>query len=391
MSRGEAWRTARQRAHAAGLAVPSRVQACSLADSFGRVLAEPVTASCPLPGFDTAAMDGYAVRGDQPWRVVGRTLAGQDVPAALGRGEAREIATGAATPPQADAVVPYERAAVHDDLVTAGRYGVNIRRAGEEAAAGELLVPVDRPVTPAIVALAAAAGYDELVVRPRPRVAAVVTGDELLAHGVPTAGRVRDAIGPALPGWVSWSGGALVCLDRVPDVAAGLSAAIEAASAEIVLVTGSSSAGQADFLDKCVHDLGASPVVEWVECTPGRTQSMWTLPDGRLLIGLPGNPFAALVAYLTLVGPACVGLLGAKLAPLESVAHCDAEAHQARVRLVPVTVSGDWATECGYSRSAMLRGVALADALAVLEPGHVRGTRAELVALPGAGLSGERQ
>jgi molybdopterin molybdotransferase len=384
MMRGEGWHGARSRAFDAGRTLAVRHETVGLVAAAGRVLAEPVVAKAPIPGFDTAAMDGYAVRGEQPWRLVGRTLAGDPVPGLLGEGEAREIATGAPTPPNADSVVPYERATVRESAVTAVAHGENVRRAGEEAAAGDELVAAGRVISPPVVSLAAAAGYDELCVRAVPRLAALVTGDELLRSGVPGPGRIRDAIGPALPGWAAFSGAALVSTASVADAAGGLLTAVESAEADMVLVTGSSSVGQADHLDKCMHDIGAAPVVRSVECVPGRTQSLWALPDGRVLVGMPGNPLAALVAYLTLVDPACAGLLGLALPALAPVSACEAVAHRDRVRLVPVTVVDGVARECDYSRSAMLRGAALADAIAVVPPGFVSGGPAELIWLPGS-------
>ena len=95
--------------------------------------------------------------------------------------------------------------------------------------------------------------------------------------------------------------------------------------AELVIVSGSSSVGPADHLEKCLHDLGAQPVVRAVACAPGRTQSLWRLPDGRLLVGLPGNPLAAIVAYLTLVDAVCAGLLGTPLPTAATVGACEPE------------------------------------------------------------------
>ena len=234
---------------------------------------------------------------------------------------------------------------------------------------------------PAAIALAAAAGHDVLLVRACPRVAVIITGDEVVASGVPARAQVRDALGPALPAMIEWSGALTTAVQHVSDTAEGLRGAIDGAAGEVVIVSGSSSVGPADLLDKCLHDVGAAPIIRSVACVPGRTQSLWQLPDDRLLVGLPGNPLAAIVAYLTLVDPICDGLLGRPLARLATVAHCAVKPHPTRTKLVPVTVDDDVALPCGRDGSAMLRGAAAADALAVIEPN--RTGRIELLSLPG--------
>jgi len=383
VSSGENWRRARLAAYAAGSGVGRAVETVELADAVGRVLAEPLIARTSLPGFDTAAMDGYAVAGPGPWRLVGRSLAGAGVAGALQPGSGIEVGTGTATPSGADGVIAYEQAEIHNGVVSTPefRVGQHIRRAGEEVVAGTQVIDAGRRASAPVISLAAAIGHDHLPVRSRPRVCALITGDEVRGAGIPEVGLVRDAIGPALPSMLSWSGVVASVVDHVPDGAGALLSRLESADAELVLVSGSSSAGLGDHLEKCLHDLGAQPVVRSVACAPGRTQSLWRLPDGRLLVGLPGNPLAAVVAYLTLVDPVCAGLLDAALPAMATVAECDASPHPTRTRLVPVRVDGDRAISCGYDGSAMLRGLADADSLAVIEPDQ-RG-RIDLLALPG--------
>jgi len=383
VSSGENWRRARLAAHAAGSTVDRDTQTVPLADAAGRVIAQPLIALTCLPGFDTAAMDGYAVAGRGPWTLTGTALAGAMPVGPLGAGSAVEVATGAATPQGTDGVIAYEQARVEAGVVGTAEFrsGQHVRRAGEEVAAGSAVVEAGRRITPAVIALAAAIGHDELPVRLQPRVCVVITGDEVVGSGIPGAGFVRDAIGPAIPSMLAWSGVATSSVQRVPDGAEPLLAALESADADMVIVSGSSSVGLADHLEKCLHDLGAQPVVRSVACAPGRTQSLWRLSDGRLLVGLPGNPLAAIVAYLTLVDPVCAGFLGTALPSCSTVAECDVAPHPTRTRLVPVRVTGDRALACGYDGSAMLRGVAAADALAVIEPDHEG--RIDLLALPG--------
>jgi molybdopterin molybdotransferase len=359
------WVEARQAAYDA--VVPLTPTVVPLPDAVGCRLGAPLVALDDLPRFDNAAMDGYAVAGPAPWRVVGRTLAGQAVASVrLEDGEAWEVATGAALPPATRAVLPVEHAVGDGDGVIRGEVadGVHVRRRGEEAVAGEKVLPAGSLVTPQVVALAAAVGVAALSVVPSPRVAALVTGDEI-GEG---PGEVRDAIGPALPGWVGWAGGTLGGATRLADGAAGLRAALAAADADLVLVTGSSSVGPEDHLRPVLASLAADPVVDCVRCRPGSLCGLWRLADGRLVAALPGNPFAALVSFVTVAAPALAGLRGERLAALRAV-DADLPSHPTQARLVPVRLTDAGPVAVGHDRSGMLRGVAAADALAVVFPG----------------------
>jgi molybdopterin molybdotransferase len=380
-TRAVPWHEARMRAHVVGSPLPA--SAVPLPEALGRVLAEPLVATRPLPGFDSAAMDGYAVRGNPPWMVQGRTLAGDPLPRPLAAGHAHEIATGALVPPGTDAVIPYENARRCGELLTGYLAAPNIRRAGEEARAGDEVMPGSALITPQRLALAAALGYDDLVVVRQPRVAALITGDELIRHGVPLPGRLRDAIGPALAGLVRAAGGHLVSTSYMSDDREPLLDALATATADLVVVSGSSSAGRADHLSANLEALGAEPVVNGVGCRPGHTQSLWRTSDGLIVVGLPGNPFAAVAAFLTLVAPCIAGLLGTELRALHRVPLGVLRQHPSTTRLTPVSLDAGQLEPIRYDGSAMLRGLALADALAVVPPASDPQARAELLPLPG--------
>lgn len=338
-----------------------------LAAAVGAVLAKPLLALVDLPPFDRCAMDGYAVCGEPPWTVVGRMLAGELAALALRPGQACEVATGSPLPSGATAVLPLERASRQAAEVS-GRVaaGDHIRRAGEECGLGEELLPAGVRVSPQLLGLAAAVGYDRLLVRPAPAVTALVTGDELVHFGLPGDGLVRDVIGPALPGWVGAVGGRLLVSHPVPDRPGALTRALRCAAGDVVLVSGSSSVGRADHLRTGLAAVGATMLVDGVACRPGHPQNLARLPDGRLVVGLPGNPLAALVAFLTLAEPACTALRGLAPAVLLPIAAPTLTAHPTCTRLVPVRVHDGVATSVGHAGSAMLRGVASADALAVV-------------------------
>ncbi|UWP85701.1 molybdopterin molybdotransferase MoeA [Dactylosporangium fulvum] len=377
------WDEARALAHS--VAEPLAPSLLDPAAAVGTTLARPLLALIDLPSFDRSAMDGYAVRGAPPWMIRGRVGAGQTAGPPLRPGEAREVATGAPVPEGTDGVLPYEQAIRYEESVTAATIapaGRHVRRAGEECRRGEQLAPVGTPVTPQLAALAAAVGNDLLEVHPRPLVGMLVTGDELCSSGLPGPGAVRDAIGPMLPGLIAWAGGQPAGLTRLPDSDSALAAALEAGSGQVLLVSGSSSAGPADHLRPCLKRLGAELLVDGVACRPGHPQSLARLPDGTLVIGLPGNPLAALVAFLTLAVPVLAGLRGEALS-VPGTAHGPRLPRRAgTTTLVPVRVLAGVAEPVTHAGSAMLRGAAGADAIAVVGPGE---GPVRLIALPGGG------
>jgi molybdenum cofactor synthesis domain-containing protein len=363
------WDEARVRAHRT--AVPPAPRLVVLAAAGGAVLADPLTAPVALPPADSSAMDGYAVRGAPPWRVVGALRAAEVAGSPLELGQACAVVTGAPLPKATDAVLPVEDALrTGDELRGRAVPGRHIRRAGEECAAGDRLADAGLLVTPAVLGLAAALGHDALRVHPVPAVRALVTGDELATEGPPAPGRVRDAIGPMLPGLVAAAGGRWAGSTRVPDDPELLAAALAAPGADLLLVSGASGPGPADHLRPVLAAVGAELLVGGVACRPGHPQTLARLPGGTPVVGLPGNPFAALVAFLTLAVPALAGLRGRALPELARAPARDLDPHPSDHRIVPVRLRGGVAGPVGHGGAAMLRGAAVADRLAVLAPGE---------------------
>lgn len=360
------WAQARMLAYA--LAKPLDPVVRPLGAALRAVLAEPLTAPIPQPLCDIAAMDGYAVAGFGPWRLVGRVLAGGVAAMSLRPGQAVEIGTGAAVPAGADAVLPYERAERTDGMVTGPRLDrPHIRRVGEDFAGGQVLLDAGTTVTGPVLGLAAGLGVDRLRVYRRPAVRVVVTGDELLFHGAPRPGRVRDAIGPMLPTLVSAAGGRIARTDHLGDDRRALSTALH--GADVVVVCGATSVGAADHLRDVLGDLGADVAVDGVACRPGHPQLLAALPDGGFLVGLPGNPYAALVAALTLLHPLLRRLGGHECDPPITATLAGApRPHAHDTLLLAVRLSGSIATPVGNDRPGSLWAPAAADALAVLPP-----------------------
>ncbi|GAB2832202.1 molybdopterin-binding protein [Actinoallomurus bryophytorum] len=368
----------------AAAATPLETISLPIGEAGGAVLAGPLHARADLPAFDAAAMDGYAVAGPGPWTITGRVMAGPSAPGEVGPGQAVEIGTGAPVPCGTEAVVPYESATRKGAWVR-GPFepGRHVRRRGEDCQRGTKVLPSGTVVTPVAQGLAASLGQDVLRVRRRPRVTVLVTGDELATSGLPGAGRVRDALGPLLPGLIAWAGGETGPPSRVADRGSLLATAIAAADeADVVVVCGSSSKGAADHLREVLGEAGAELLVESVACRPGHPQLLARLADGRLVVGLPGNPYAALVAALTLLVPALGGMTGRVDGHGEWVKlDTRVTAHPADTRIVAVRRAGAQMVPVGHDRPGLLWGAALADALAVVPP-RWRGEEVELLSLP---------
>lgn len=380
-----AWEQARVLAHAA----PQPLAACRvlLTRAAGLTLAGEICTRVPLPAFDTAAMDGYAVAGAGPWQLRGQVRAGTVWQGTLAPGDAVEICTGAQVPVGASAVLPVELAVRGGATVSGPLHsaGTHIRRAGEDAPAGTPLAPTGTRIGPALIGLAATCGYDTVSVRPRPRVRILVTGEELTHSGPSGAGRLRDALGPLLPTLVAELGGEVSEVRHLPDLPTDLLGAAvhppgEDSDAEVVVVTGSTSVGVTDQLRQLLRAAGARWVVDTVACRPGHPQLLAGLGAGRWLVGLPGNPFAALVAAYTLLAPLLAGLSGRGLPelPMAPVTG-DVRPAPGLTRLIPVAWEGGAARVIGGHGSAFLRGAALGDALAAVPSSWTDGKPVPLI------------
>ena len=339
-------------------------------------------------------------------------LAGCALPALLGDGYAVRIATGARIPHDATAVIRSEHGHTDRGRLYATRavvHGQDIRPRGQECRRGDLLLPPGVVVTPAVLGLAAAAGYDTLVTVPLPRVEVLVLGDELLTAGLPHDGLIRDALGPMLPPWLRALGAEVTAVRRLGDDARALHRALTKSDADLLVTTGGTAAGPVDHVHPTLHKIGAELLVDGVAVRPGHPMLLARTGEHQHLVGLPGNPLAAVSGLLTLAEPLIRALRGLAdtdhpdsaepaqhsdhgTRPCTAVVTDDVQGHPYDTRLVPVVVQGEEAMPLHYNGPAMLRGVAAATALAVVEPGGaVAGERLEILELPwAASVSGTR-
>ncbi|WP_327235554.1 molybdopterin molybdotransferase MoeA [Streptomyces sp. NBC_01317] len=400
---GTDWADARDLAGASGRAAPAaRARRVALEHALGEVLAEALVALTDLPSFDTSAMDGWAVAGPGPWTVrtpegtpVGGDAAersgilagdGESVP--LPDGSAVRIATGARVPPEATAVIRSEHARtdgtgrLHAERVVVP--GQDIRSRGQECRSGEPLLPAGSPVTPAVLGLAAAAGYDELLTVPRPAVEVLVLGDELLTEGLPRDGFIRDALGPMLAPWLRALGVEVVATRRIGDDEDDLYRAVTGSTADLVITTGGTAGGPVDHVHPVLRAAEAELLVDGVAVRPGHPMVLARLPSGRHLVGLPGNPLAAVSGLLTLAEPLLRALAGRPAPPpYRAPLRDEVRGHPYDTRLVPVVHRDDAVVPLHFNGPAMLRGVAAADGLAVVPPGGARpGEDVDILDLP---------
>ncbi|MDH2445497.1 molybdopterin molybdotransferase MoeA [Amnibacterium sp. CER49] len=327
----------------------------ALRDALGGVPADDVLAPAPVPHYDSSAMDGWAVTGQPPWR-----LGDTAVP----------VVTGGLVPAAADGVVPLERGTVDGEVLDgrAPRPGAHVRRAGEEAPAGSVLAAAGERLGPVALAVLAIAGLDEVVVRPAPRVAVLLTGDEVVTAGRPAPGRVRDAFDPLVPLAVAGLGGLPVGPVRLGDDPGAIAAAIREADADVVVTVGGTGRSGADRLREALAACAATTAFDGVAMRPGHP-TLLARVGGRPLLGLPGNPLAAVAALLSFLPPVLAGLRAEPLPRLvRERAAVDLPAASGTA-IVPVRRTRDGLTTVPAARPNMLRGLAEADVLAVVPPG----------------------
>ncbi|QIS38895.1 molybdopterin-binding protein [Clavibacter capsici] len=395
------WDDARAAAHLLGArlrdGLPSAAVPVALDAAGGRILADDLRARADLPGTAVSAMDGWAVgsAGHGPWRVGAPVLAGHAPAAiALGPGDARPIATGAPVPPATAGVLRSEHGDVAggilrvNALAPAGgaRAGAEIRPAGEEARRGDVLLRAGTRLTAARLGLAAAAGHDLLRVAAPAAADVIHLGDEVVARGVPAPGRVRDAIGPALPALLAACGLAAGSATRVPDDPRATRDALARAVAPLVVTTGGSSRGPADHVRAALDGLGARLLVDAVRMRPGHPVMLAELPDGRAVLCLPGNPLAAIACLLSFAPPLADGLAGRAVPALPRwTAAADLPGGGSATRLVACALDEDGRlVPVAAQGPGMLRGLAAADALAVVpSAGTPAGDAVRAIPLPG--------
>lgn len=305
--------------------VPLPVERVPLTKAQGLCLAESLPALQAVPPWDNSAMDGYAVRAadvaaaseDRParLRVVADLPAGTSLRPAIESGEAVRIMTGAPVPPDADAIIPVE-------LTDGGTREVSInespgerrhiRRAGEDKSPGDPVAAAGDLATPEMLSALASVGYGEVPVRPRPALAVISTGDELVEPGGALEyGRIPDSNALLISGIAREAGAVVTVVERVGDTEGELQQALErcSGSADAIVLTGGVSAGAYEPV-KALFAGGSEVRFDRVAMQPGKPQGFGRLVSGPLLFGLPGNPVSAWVSFHVFVKPCLRAMQG---------------------------------------------------------------------------------
>lgn len=359
------------------------VERVDLEETHGRVLAEEVRAPHALPPFANSAMDGFALQGadlpgegERAFELIGQVFAGATSAPQVASGQCVRITTGAPLPRGADSVVIKENVRVEGDrvFVKAGeRAGGNVRAAGEDIAQGEPALRAGSRLRAPELALLSALGVDQVNVRRKPRVAVIVTGDELVPPGQPLEfGQIHESNGILLSTLLREAGADVVSRVRIRDDKDVLRWALldAAAQADLIISSGAVSAGEADHLPALLKKLGEIHFHK-ARVKPGMPVLFGAI-GACLYLGLPGNPVSAAVTFQVFARFALRAMFaeeGAQVcrARLAEPVH----KKHARAELMRCTLASDaegvlWATPHAQQGSGMLRGLVESDALVLL-------------------------
>ncbi|HLY89474.1 MAG TPA: gephyrin-like molybdotransferase Glp [Acetobacteraceae bacterium] len=364
---------------------PTPAEIAALADAWGRVTATPVAARLTQPPTDVSAMDGYALRAADgtlgaTLHVIGAAPAGHPFDRPVGPGQAVRLFTGSVVPQGADGILLQEDATAIgtevriNEAVVAGRH---IRRAGQDFAAGDTVVPAGRRLTARDIGLAAAANHPWLTVHRRPRVAILATGDEIAMPGEPIpSGGIVSSNSHALAALVRASGGEPVVLPVAADTREAVAAVADSIHGmDMLVTTGGASVGDHDLVIESLKSRGLELDFWQIAMRPGKP-----LLYGKLgavpVLGLPGNPVSALVCSILFLLPALNRLQGLPAAPpptIQAIAGAPLKANDHRADHLRSAITADSlgrvvATPFPVQDSAMLRRLARADALILRAP-----------------------
>jgi len=385
---------------------PLEPERIPILDAFDRVLAGDIVATYNIPPHANSAMDGYAVRvedtagarADAPrrLRVAGELAAGYTRDAPLETETAIRIMTGAPIPPGANAVIPFEETTRDGDAILVTRrypHHANIRAAGEDVRAGELVLAHGAVLRPQEIGMLAAMGHTQVTAHRRPRVAILSTGDEVVDASEPLVpGKIRDANGYSVAAAVVKYGGVPLRLgiarDRIEELTAKIRAGL-AQRADLFVTSGGVSVGDFDVVKQVLAAEGE--IAFWrVQMKPGKPLAFGTI-QGVPLLGLPGNPVSALLSFELFGRPALLKMQGkTRMAKptieatlLDEIKRKDDRRHYVRVQLK--TRDGETRAHLtGDQGSGILLSMVRADGIAIIpeDARHVdAGTRVRVMML----------
>ncbi|MGP6177346.1 molybdopterin molybdotransferase MoeA [Microbacterium sp. A196] len=380
----------------------------SIDDARGLTLGADARARSAVPVFDNSAMDGFAVRyadvaearetNPVTLRVVADIPAGSGIDPQLSQGEAARIMTGSPVPTAADAIVPFEDTvggladSLAETVVTRAprALGAHIRRAAEDVAEGDVVLPAGTLLEAWQLAALASTGVSQVAVAPRPRVVVVSTGSELVVgSGALSRGQIPESNGILLAGLVEEAGAEVVLRRVIDDSGDGPAQVVAEAvrwEADAVIFTGGVSAGAYEIVRQ---SLAGAMEFSKVAMQPGKPQGFGATPDGMLLFGLPGNPVSAAVSFEVFVRPALLKMQGRgsiHRQVLHLPAATDWRTPPGRRQYLPVVIDrndpmhpGVRPATSGGSGSHLSAGLGVAEAYAVVPADVAQVARGDLV------------
>ena len=297
--------------------IERKIEEVPLIDAYGRILAEDCYSSIDVPPFDRATMDGYAVKAEDTFgaeedkpialKVIGKVEAGEVPSVEVRQGTAVEISTGAVIPKGANAVVMVEYTSRENDTVYIYKPvppGANIMSAGSDVMAGELLVRKGTRLTAREIGVLASAGFKSVKVVKKPVVAVISTGNELVSPGEKLGfGKIYDVNAYTISSGVIENGGIPIFLGIARDNAEEIRSKIAEGLnvADMVILSGGTSAGVGDMIYKIVGEFG-EVIVHGIAVKPGKP-TVISVADGKPIFGLPGYPTSALMIFEIFVAP----------------------------------------------------------------------------------------
>lgn len=289
----------------------------SLSKGINYYLSETIFSPIDMPPFRQSAMDGYALnlKDDNTYKVIGEIKAGDSYHPKLEKGEAVRIFTGAAVPKSANAVVVQEKVTVKSKTIsldTNSRPGDNIRPIGEQVKANTIALEKGTKLTPAAIGYLASLGITEVEVYKKPRIAILVTGDELVEAGQDLAyGEIYESNSLMLSSALSSTDFTDITIFKIKDNYKSTYAILDKVIADYdaVLITGGISVGDYDFVGKALQELGVQQVFYKIKQKPGKP-FFFGKKEGTSIFALPGNPAAALSCFYVYVYPALLKMSG---------------------------------------------------------------------------------
>ena len=313
------------------LAEPVGTETVPAETSCGRVLAEDLVSPEAVPPFPKSPLDGYALRGEdtsEAWpdspvvlRITEEIAAGNAPRKSVGKGEAAKILTGAPIPEGANAVVRFEETQFTAETVTLKapvRPNTNIVPAGDDVKPGQRIAKKGEVITPPIAGLLAAMGIETVRVFKKPRVTVISTGSELMGPGTPLEyGKIRNSSYALLKGYMEEAGARVDTLGIVGDDPEAIAEAMQKAleTSDMVVTTGGVSVGDYDYVLAASERIGARRLFWKVRFRPGGTM-LAAEKDGKLILGLSGNPASASLGLFLLGLPFLRALGGREKKPL---------------------------------------------------------------------------